>query len=120
MGSVGGSHGVGVGIANTGCHFGGTGAVGHPSDPELVAAIYDAIVDPLVLREVMTLFANAMDCDAAYFKMIDQTTGEVVVGVGGGMPEGSDRDYLENYLADDVRVPRVNRARRRVIWTTAA
>lgn len=88
---------------------------GKASDPELVAAIYDAIADTLVLREVMTRFAGVMECDAAYFKMIDQLTGEVVVGVGGGMPEGSDRDYLENYLASDVRVPRVNRAHRRVI-----
>lgn len=88
---------------------------GKTSDPELIADIYDAIVNPSALREVMSRFAAAMDCDAAYFKMIDQTTGEVVVGVGGGMPEGSDRDYLENYLAGDVRVPRVNRARRRLI-----
>jgi DNA-binding CsgD family transcriptional regulator/PAS domain-containing protein len=90
-------------------------AGGSASDPELIAAIYDAIVDPLALRDVMTRFADVMECDAAYFKMIDQLTGEVVVGVGGGMPEGSDRDYLENYLAGDVRVPRVNQARRRLI-----
>ncbi len=88
---------------------------GDASDPELIAAIYDAIADPIRLREVMGRFAGAMDCDAAYFKMIDQVTGEIVVGVGGGMPEGSDQDYLENYLAGDVRVPRVNRAHRRVI-----
>ena len=35
-----------------------------------------------------------------------------VIGVGGGAPEGSDKDYLENYLETDVRVPRVNRAPR--------
>ena len=90
-------------------------AGGSASDPDLVAAIYDAIADAVVLRQVMTRFAGAMECDAAYFKMIDQITGEIVVGVGGGMPEGSDRDYLDNYLAGDVRVPRVNRAHRRVI-----
>ncbi|MFO1155114.1 MAG: helix-turn-helix transcriptional regulator [Rhodospirillales bacterium] len=90
-------------------------AGGNAPDPELIAAIYDAIADPFQLREVMTRFAGVMGCDAAYFKMIDQTSGEVVVGVGGGIPEGSDQDYLDNYLASDVRVPRVNRAHRRLI-----
>lgn len=87
-------------------------AVAQPDAPdlELVADLYDAVGEPDRLREVMERVAGVIGCDAAYFKMIDRAAGRVMIGTGGGMPEGSDRDYLEHYLHTDVRVPRVDRA----------
>ncbi|MBL8660427.1 MAG: hypothetical protein JNM75_11805 [Rhodospirillales bacterium] len=82
---------------------------------DLADAIYDSVREPERLREVMTRFANELGSDAAYFKIVDNEAGEVAAGAGGGLPEGSDRDYLTNYLASDVRVPRVNKAPRRLI-----
>jgi DNA-binding CsgD family transcriptional regulator/PAS domain-containing protein len=85
------------------------------ADNELAEAIYDSLREPIRAREIMTRFARTLDCDAAYFKIIDRANGDILVGAGGGAPEGSERDYLKNYLASDVRVPRVNQAPRRVI-----
>lgn len=82
------------------------------ADTELAEAIYDGLRQPLLIHDVMSRFANLMGCDAAYLKIVDQEAGQVLIGVGGGAPEGSDKDYLENYLETDVRVPRVNRAPR--------
>lgn len=82
------------------------------ADTELTEAIYDGLRQPVLIHDVMSRFAKLMGCDAAYLKIVDQEAGEVLVGVGGGAPEGSDRDYLQNYLETDVRVPRVNRALR--------
>ncbi len=82
------------------------------ADIELAQAIYDGLRQPLLIHDVMSRFAGVMGCDAAYLKIVDQEAGEVLIGVGGGAPEGSDRDYLQNYLETDVRVPRVNRAPR--------
>ena len=84
-------------------------------DLELIADLYDAVGEPELLRAVMQRVAGEVGCDAAYFKMIDHTVGRVLIGVGGGMPEGSDRDYLENYLDTDVRVGRVQCAPPRLI-----
>ncbi|MGZ9033510.1 MAG: helix-turn-helix transcriptional regulator [Rhodospirillales bacterium] len=82
------------------------------ADIELAEAIYDGLRQPPLIHDVMSRFARVMGCDAAYLKIVDQEAGQVLIGVGGGAPEGSDRDYLENYLETDVRVPRVNRAAR--------
>lgn len=82
------------------------------ADAELAEAIYDGLRQPPLIHDVMSRFARVMGCDAAYLKIVDQKAGEVLIGIGGGAPEGSDRDYLENYLETDVRVPRVNRAPR--------
>jgi DNA-binding CsgD family transcriptional regulator/PAS domain-containing protein len=85
-------------------------------NPEMVSAIYDAVAEPsMPLRLVMETFAREMRCDAAYFKLVNRTSGAVVAAAGGGMADGSDRDYLENYLPTDVRVGRVDRAPRRVL-----
>lgn len=85
------------------------------ADIDLAEAIYDGLRQPPLIHDVMERFAGMMGCDAAYLKIVDQKLGEVLIGVGGGAPEGSDRDYLENYLETDVRVPRVNKAARGVI-----
>jgi DNA-binding CsgD family transcriptional regulator len=86
------------------------------TNPEMVSAIYDAVVEPsLRLRLVMETFAREMRCDAAYFKLVNRTSGAVVAAAGGGMADGSDRDYLENYLPTDARVGRVDRAPGRVL-----
>lgn len=85
------------------------------ADTELAEAIYDGMRQPLLIHDVMSRFAALMGCDAAYLKIVDREAGEVLIGVGGGAPEGSDRDYLENYLETDVRVPRVNRAPRSAV-----
>lgn len=82
------------------------------ADIELSEAIYDGLRQPMLIHDVMSRFAGVMGCDAAYLKIVDQEAGEVLIGVGGGAPEGSDRDYLENYLETDVRVPRVSKAPR--------
>jgi hypothetical protein len=82
----------------------------------LVGDIYDAVADPVGrLRSVMDTLARELGCDAAYFKLVSHPDGEVLAGVGGGMVDGSDRDYLANYLESDVRVPRVALAPRRTI-----
>jgi DNA-binding HTH domain-containing proteins len=67
----------------------------------------------------MDTLARELGCDAAYFKLVSQPEGEVMAGVGGGMVDGSDRDYLHNYLATDVRVPRVALAARRAVLDDA-
>src|SRR5512144_3032568 len=86
------------------------------TNPEMVSAIYDAIVEPsMPLRLVMETFAREMRCEAAYFKLVNRTSSAVVAAAGGGMAHGSDRDYLENYLPTDVRVGRVDRAPRRLL-----
>ena len=85
------------------------------ANPDLAHEIYDALREPERMRDVMTRFARAMSCDAAYFKIVDTVAGDVIAGAGGGAPEGSDHDYLTNYLATDVRVPRVNKAPRRLV-----
>jgi DNA-binding CsgD family transcriptional regulator len=86
------------------------------TNPEMVSAIYDAVIEPsMPLRLVMETFAREMRCDAAYFKLVNRTSGAVVAAAGGGMADGSDRDYLENYLPTDVRVGRVDRAPGRVL-----
>lgn len=77
-------------------------------DPELVAGLFEAALDPnRSIREIMSEFARRVGVDAAYFKLVENTGDIVLEGVGGGIREGSDHDYLENYLETDVRVPRV-------------
>ena len=82
------------------------------ADPELVAGLFEAALNQSrPLREMMDEFARQIGVDAAFFKLVERSGDVVLEGVGGGIREGSDRDYLENYLATDVRVPRVARAR---------
>jgi DNA-binding CsgD family transcriptional regulator len=86
------------------------------TNTELVSAIYASVIDPVChLRAVMDRFASEMRCDAAYFKLVKRPDCTVMAGVGGGTADGSDTDYLEHYLAGDVRVPRVDCAPRRKI-----
>lgn len=78
------------------------------ADPELVAGLFEAALDPLrPLRALMDAFAQRLEVEAAYFKLVEGSGNTVLEGVGGGVREGSDRDYLDHYLATDVRVPRV-------------
>jgi DNA-binding CsgD family transcriptional regulator len=79
-------------------------------DTELIASLYDAVVDAAALGDLMRRFADTVGCDVAYFKLVDRASGSVIAGAGGRPDDGSDRDYLENYLSSDVRVPRVDAA----------
>lgn len=81
------------------------------ADPELVAGLFEAALDPSrPMRDMMDELARRLEVDAAYFKLVDRSGDIVLEGVGGGIREGSDRDYLDHYLASDIRVPRVVRA----------
>ena len=81
------------------------------ADPELVAGLFEAALDPSrPMRDMMDEFARRFEVDAAFFKLVDRSGDIVLEGVGGGIREGSDRDYLDHYLASDIRVPRVVRA----------
>lgn len=91
------------------------------ADPELVAGLFETAIDPSrSIREIMDVFARRFGVDAAYFKLVEGSGDVVLEGVGGGIREGSDRDYLDHYLATDIRVPRVARARTGTVFDDRA
>jgi DNA-binding CsgD family transcriptional regulator len=81
-------------------------------DSDLIAKIYDSVCEPVLLAEVLPRIAGDIGCDALYFNCfrVLEHDGGRAVGIGDGTPDGSNRDFAENYLASDLRVPRLERA----------
>lgn len=77
------------------------------SDQDLTLAIYDAVATPERWADVADALQRRLFCDAVDFMLLDGNNGDQVVGQLSGEDPNSHRDYVDYYLATDVRVPRL-------------
>lgn len=77
------------------------------SEEDLTLAIYDAVVAPSRWADVADALQRHVRCDAVDFMLLDGASGDHVVGHVSGDDPTSHRDYVDYYLATDVRVPRM-------------
>ncbi len=77
-------------------------------EQDLTLTIYDAVAAPERWPEVAASLQHFLRCDAVDFMMLDGRSGDQIVGHVSGDDPTAHRDYVDYYLATDIRIPRMN------------
>jgi DNA-binding CsgD family transcriptional regulator len=73
--------------------------------------LYEAALEPELWSGTVNAVADMIDAESTHLMVLDTTTGAEPLGLLERQDPAAHRDYLDNYFAGDIRVPRLNAAR---------
>jgi DNA-binding CsgD family transcriptional regulator len=77
----------------------------------LVRDIYDAALDPELWSPVCSRIAQGIGADGSHLMAVDAQSGMDLINFLDGQDPAAHREYIEDYLPSDVRIPRLATAR---------
>jgi DNA-binding CsgD family transcriptional regulator len=77
----------------------------------LVREIYDAALNPELWSPVCSRIAQGIGGDGSHLMAVDAESGMDLINFLDGQDPAAHREYIEDYLPSDVRIPRLSAAR---------